>query len=201
MDYDAYNEPVPIPRGGIRFPLELAPPPGFRPGDPATWPKAVGRLEYVGGRLLYMPPCGDDQQDVAASVVGILETWNVAHPQFIVGANEAGMILGGEIRGADAAVWRRGDLGERTGGYRRAAPVLAVEVAGRDEGEVELREKARWYFDHGVQLVWLVLPDGHEVVVLSPAAESRHRAGERLPEAAALPGLSPSVDQFFWKLG
>lgn len=113
MEDDPYNEPVPIPRGGIRFPLELRPPPGFRPSDPATWPRAIGRLEYVGGRLLYMPPCGDDQQDVSASVTGVLEAWNLDHPEFVVGGNEAGMILDGEIRGADVAIWRRDALGDR----------------------------------------------------------------------------------------
>src|SRR5438128_9527336 len=36
----------------------LGPPEGFRPEEPASWPRIDGRLEWVGGRLLYMPPCG-----------------------------------------------------------------------------------------------------------------------------------------------
>ena len=201
MAYDSYNEPVPIPRGGVRFPLELRPPPGFRPAELHTWPRAIGRLEYVGGRLLYMPPCGDDQQDVGASVAGVLEAWNLEHPEFIVGSNEAGMILGGEIRGADAAIWRREDLGERTGGYRRIAPTLAVEIAGNEEGEHELRDKARWYFAHGVRAVWLVFPATREVIILAPGGESRCRPGDRLPPTEGLPDLAPTVESFFWKLG
>ena len=124
-----------IPRATLRLPLELRVPEGFRPEAMETWPSVDGRLEYVGGRLLFMPPCGDLQQDVCAAVVGELYAWVKSHPEFVVAANEAGMILGGDARAADAAVWRRDDTEPRSGGFRRSAPVLAVEVGGRDESE------------------------------------------------------------------
>ncbi len=195
-----YNEPVPIPRGGVHFPLELAPPPGFRSEEPTTWPEVTGRLEYVARRLLYMPPCGDDQQDVAASVMGILEPWAMGQRDFVATGNEAGMLLGGEVRAADAAVWRKADLGNRTGGFRRVPPVLCVEVAGKDESETELREKARWYLDRGVEVVWIALPASREVVVLRQDGEARYGEGETLPAQAALPGLAPAIARFFWQL-
>ena len=200
MDFDAYNEPVPVPRGGVRFPLQLQPPPGFRAEDPSTWPRVSGRLELVGGRLLYMPPCGDDQQDVASSVTGVLTHWRSAHPEFRVGSNEAGMQLGGEIRAADVAVWRADTLPQRTGGYRKVPPVLAVEIAGRDEGEAELTDKARWYLDHGVAAVWLVFPLTREVVVVTQGATDRVREGQRLPAIAELPELAPEASAFFDQL-
>lgn len=200
MSADLYEEPVPVPRGGVRFPLELRPPEGFRTEDASSWPRVAGRLEFVGGKLLLMPPCGDDQQDVAASLLGVLEPWAAASGQFIAGGNEAGMILGGEVRGADAALWRRDPSAVRTGGFRRAPPVLAVEIAGRDEGEAELREKARWYLDRSVQLVWLVLPASREVVVISLGEERRFGPGAHLDPASALPGLSVEVDRIFRQL-
>jgi hypothetical protein len=57
---------------------------------------------------------------------------------------------------SDAAVWSRADLGAYEGGLRRVAPVLAVEVAGADEGDSEkaLREKADWYLGGGIAVVW-----------------------------------------------
>jgi len=192
MQGDLYEETVPVPRAA-RFPVELRPPPGFRPEEPATWPKVEGALEYVGGRLLYMPPTGDIQQDVAGAVAGLLDRWVDEQPEFVFGANGAGMVLGGDVRGADAAVWRRDALGPYTGGYRRVPPVLAVEVAGREQGEPELREKAAWYLSRGVKVVWLVLSDTREVVVLDTAGESRHRAGQSLPPCPELPGLAPEV--------
>src|SRR5215470_943534 len=134
------DELVPVPRSAV-WPIELRPPPGFRPDVQATWPDIPGRLEYVGGRLLYMPPCGDVQQETTASVSGVLWNWVRTHPDFVVGGNEAGMILGGDTRAADGAIWLKSDVRPLTGGYRRVPPLLAVEVAGRDEGEAMLRDK------------------------------------------------------------
>lgn len=203
VSMDPQDEPVVLGRGSLRFPVELRPPDGFVPEDSTTWPSIEGRLEYVGGRLLYMPPCGDMQQAVAPDVIHVLKRWADGKPELSVGGNEAGMCLRGEIRGADAAVWRRADLPPPSGRYRTVPPVLAVEVAGEgdDEDETALRAKARWYFDHGVLLAWLVLPRPREVVVLGPdGSEKRYRSGERLDESSALPGLSPQVDELFTDL-
>lgn len=197
LTLDAYGYRLPYP---VRYPVELHPPPGFRPDDATTWPRVEGRLEYVGGRLLYMPPCGDRQQDVTVDAAYLLRAWSGEHADFIVGGNEAGMILGGEARAADVAVWRKAEVEVHTGGYRRVAPVLAVEVAGQDEGLDELRAKARWYLDHGVLIVWIVLPESREVVVVTASGETRHVMGEQLPAHPALPGLEPAVAAFFTQL-
>jgi Uma2 family endonuclease len=196
-----YQETITLP-GAVRFPVELLPPEGFDPGRLETWPRVAGRLEYVAGRLLFMPPCGDVQQDVISDVVIALGSWvRSAHGEgFVLGSNEAGMRLGGSTRAADAAIWRRADIGLRTGGLRRHPPVLAVEVAGRDDTEAGLRDKARWYLDVGVGLVWLVLPDTRVTIVITGENETRYGMGERLPEHPSLPGLSPRVEDFFVQL-
>jgi Uma2 family endonuclease len=147
-----------------------------------------------------MPPCGDIQQDVAVDTVFVLRQWRESHPEFIVGGNEAGMMLKGEIRAAEAAVWAVRALGPATGGFRQVPPILAAEVAGQEEGEVPLREKAKWYLDRGVQVVWLIFPESREVIVLRSGTESRHRPGEQLPAHPDLPGLAPEVDRFFQQL-
>lgn len=197
LQQDAYGYRVPF---RVRYPVELHPPPGFKLDNPVTWPPVDGRLEYVGGRLLYMPPCGDVQQDVCTDVTYLLESWSRGVSGFVVGTNEAGMVLGGETRAADAAVWDGALLGIHTGGFRQVAPLLAVEVAGQDEGEPELCAKARWYLDHGVAVTWLVLPESREVLVRTAAAEQRFPVGDRLPAHPALPGLCPTVREFFTKL-
>ncbi len=195
-----FDECLHLPRGSVRFPIELHPGPGFSADDPATWPRIEGRLELVDGRLLYMPPRGDVQQDVCAAVTGVLFTWVKSHPDFVVGSNEAGMILGGDARAADGAVWRRADAGPRTGRFRRTPPVLAVEVAGQEQGEAELSVKARWYLDAGVEVVWLVLPDAREIVELTRSGAVRHVRGTRLRPRPSLPDLEPEVDDFFLQL-
>ena len=193
------DDVVVLRRSSVRFPVELRPA-GFEPDDLASWPAAEGRLEWVQGRLLYMPPCADVQQEVAADVVHVLRSWSAAHPGFVVGGNEAGMQLGDDIRAADAAVWRRADVGRPAGRLRRVPPVLAVEIAGEDEDEQALRHKARWYLSHVVAVVWIVLPETRELLVVQAGGESRHARGQRLPEAASLPDLAPEVDAFFLQL-
>ena len=184
---------------GVRFPVQLRTE-GLDVSQPSTWPLLEGRLEYVGGRLLYMPPCADYQKDVAVDVAYLLRSWSDQRPEFIVGGNEAGMKLGQDLRAADVAVWRAVDAGTRRGRVRTAAPVLAVEIAGEDEEERVLRDKARWYLEHGVVVVWLVLPASREVVALTSSGEARFARTDRVAAHPLLPGLEPEVTQFFVQL-
>jgi hypothetical protein len=48
-----------------------------------------------------------------------------------------------------------------------------------------------------VEVVWIVLPEQREVIVVTPSGQARHLSGEHVPESAALPGLAPAVDDFF----
>jgi Uma2 family endonuclease len=179
----------------VRLPLALPEPDGFRLERPETWPQVTGRLEYVSGRIDYMPPCGEVQQRTAADVVTELNLWRRGHPAFVVGGNEAGMLLDGEVRAADAAIWR--GLQRAEPGFARTPPILAVEVTGADEPLAMLREKARWYLDHGVETVWLVDPQLRSVEVVTVSGVAVVEAGERLPEPVSLVGLRPLVADFF----
>jgi len=186
-----------VPRIALRLPLALPVPEGFEAAKPETWPEVTGRLEYVAGRLEYMPPCGEIQQRTAADVVTELNLWRRQHPGFVVGGNEAGMMLGGEVRAADAAVWRESSA---AGGFARTAPLLAVEVAGADDEPQLLREKARWYREHGVATVWIVVPEGRSVIAISSEGEFELRGPNRMPAPEGLPGLTPLVASFFAQL-
>jgi Uma2 family endonuclease len=195
-----YDELITVPRA-LRWPVELEPPPQFEARRVETWPRLVGRLEYVDGRLLFMPPCGDTQQDTVTDVVITLGSWVRAHPEFVLGTNEAGMHLGGETRAADAAVWRVSELPGYSGGFRLAPPVLAVEVAGRDgDAEAELAEKARWYLAHGVAIVWILLPETREVRVVTADHVLRLDRAATIPTHPSLPGLAPTVAELFTQL-
>lgn len=202
---DPYAEMISLPRA-LRFPVELRPPQGFDPERLDSWPVVPGRLEFVDGRLLYMPPCGDVQQDTVTDIVIALGSWVRSHAGFVLGTNEAGMRLGTATRAADAAVWRRADLGRHSGGLRRVAPLLAVEVSSEDEPEALLRDKARWYLDQGVRVVWLVLTAAREVIVMASGSETRCRMGDRITRHPDLPDLEPAVAEFFiqieaWRQG
>ncbi|MEM9453402.1 MAG: Uma2 family endonuclease [Myxococcota bacterium] len=194
-----YDEILEVPRA-TRFPVEISPPPGFDPERLETWPEVHGRLEFVDGRLLFMAPCGDEQQYTVADVVISLGAWRRHHTDFVLSTNEAGMRLGNDTRAADAAIWRRSDLGPHTGGLQRTPPLLAVEVAGQDDSESQLRDKAAWYLEHGVEAVWLVLPRTRRVIVMTTKGTVELSSSERIPEHPSLPGLSPMVRELFVQL-
>ena len=200
MALEAEPATISVP-ASARFPIELEIPVGFDAAEPGTWPRVEGRLEYVAGRLLFLPPCGLVQQGAAVDATYILRRWLEDHPEFFVGGLEAGMKLGDDARGADAAVWRRETLLPLTTGFARVAPILAVEVEGQEEREARLRAKAAWYLEHGVEVVWIVLPSSHEVIVIRPDGESRYGTGDRVPLHGSLPGLTPGVEQFFVQVG
>ncbi|HVO28251.1 MAG TPA: Uma2 family endonuclease [Candidatus Margulisiibacteriota bacterium] len=193
---ERYEETIPVPRA-IRFPVELIPPEGFDPERLETWPRVEGRLEFVKGRLLFMPPCGQMQSYTVGGIVTVLGLWVRTHPEFAVGTNEAGLLVHGEARGLDAGIWRRQDASAVRHQFQRVPPILAVEVAGEDENERVLRDKAAWYLGAGVQVVWIVVPEQREVIVVTGSGEHRCRVGETLPAHPALPDLTPLVDEFF----
>lgn len=190
-----YDELIQIPRA-VRFPIELLVPVGFDEDRPETWPRVPGRLEWCDGRLLYMPPCGELQQATVTDVVITLGAWVRAHPEFVLGTNEAGMRLAGATRAADAAIWRRADFGFGSG-LARKPPVLAVEVAGEDDPEELLLEKSRWYLEVGVPVVWIALPASREVVVVTLRESDRFGADEVLPLHPELAGLEVKVSELF----
>lgn len=194
---DPFRELVPVPRVAVSLPLPLPQPDGFDAARLETWPHVEGELEYVGGRLLYMPPSADFQQDTVADVVGVLKSWWHDHRDFVIATNEAGMHLGGETRAADAAVWRKSDLSGYVGGLRRAPPLLAIEVAGSYDTDDRLREKAAWYLAHGVLVVWLLFPVQRRAVVVTPTEEISLELGERIPVHSALPMLEPALAELF----
>lgn len=197
MSDGSYEELTVVPRIAVTLPLALPLPEGFDPVRPESWPAVSGRLEYLQGRLLFMPPCGDQQQQTAIDAAIALGLWQRTHPEFVVGGNEAGMLLGGEVRAADVAVWRRAELGPTTGGFPRVPPVLAVEIAGKDEQPEALVGKARWYLAHGVRVVWVLVPASRSAIVLRDDSRVEVLAGQKLPPDPALPGLEPVVDELF----
>jgi Uma2 family endonuclease len=195
VDTDLSDDTVALPRRLVRWPLEVVPPEGFDPDDLATWPSLAGRLEWVKGRLLYMPPCGDRQSDTVSDLATELGLWRRSHPEFVTSTNEAGVKLEGDVRGADAAIFREEDVGPMTGGLRHVAPVLAAEVSGREPEPFD--EKAAWYLDRGVVVVWILFVERRVVRIVTRSGTTEHAVGERIPEHPALPDLSPRVEDLF----
>jgi Uma2 family endonuclease len=94
----------------------------------------------------------------------------------------------------------RSDVGPPTGRFRRVPPVLAVEVAGVDDTVGFLTEKSRWYLDHGVEVVWLLIPASRSIRVLTPSGVVEV-VSDRVPGHPSLPGLEAPVEDLFRQLG
>jgi Uma2 family endonuclease len=112
------------------------------------------------------------------------------------------MRLAGATRAADAAIWRRADVGPYTGGLRRVPPVLVVEVAGDATSDTEsaLREKASWYLKAGVTIVWIALPQTRALLVVTSSGATQLEASQRVPSSPELPDLSVAVSELFLQL-
>ena len=186
----------------VRLPVVLRPPRRFRFERLETWPRVEGRLEFHEGELRFTPPCADEQGQVVFSLVTVLGPWIRKHRDFVGSTNEQGVLLDGSVRAADGAIWRRDALADHVvGTFYRVPPVLAVEVAGQDEDSGVLREKARWYLEHGVTVVWLLFPATRGVEALTVHHHHVLAQGKSIPVHPALPGLSPRVRDFFDQLG
>jgi hypothetical protein len=85
-------------------------------------------------------------------------------------------------------------------GLRRVPPVLAVEVAGVDDTAGLLRDKAAWYLERGVEVVWLVFPDERRVEVIARDGSTIFEHDATLAPHAGLPGLAPRVRDLFLQL-
>ena len=77
-------------------------------------------------------------------------------------------------------------------------PDLAVEVKSPDDSYAEIREKATYYLNNGVKLVWLVYPDGRRVEVFAAGAEAVTLEAENtLTGGDVLPGFQTKVSAIF----
>ncbi len=142
----------------------------------------------------------DVQQDVAAQVTTILTSYAESRPGLIVGTNKAAIVLAGQVRAVDAAIWRARDVLPHSGRARRGVPLLTVEIEG-DPNHASLHAEAvAWYLTNGVSTVWLVQPAEREVCVVTPDGQTKWRAPHLLPSPLNLPGLCPAVAVFFRQL-
>ncbi len=80
-------------------------------------------------------------------------------------------------------------------------PALAVEIKSPDDALKKMREKARYYVEHGVQLVWLVIPERRIVEVYTPDDEQILDENDALDGREVLPGFTLPVRDVFKDTG
>lgn len=79
-----------------------------------------------------------------------------------------------------------------------AMPDLAVEIKSPSDTVRKMREKAAYYLENGVRLVWLVFPEQRIVEVYTPDGEVEILVeGDLLDGGDVLPGFSFPVTEIF----
>lgn len=160
------------------------------------------RRELVRGKVVETPIPGALHGIVVATVGALIRNW--AHNQ--KGAYtgiRGGFILARNpdtVLGPDVAYLRAEHIppeGIPTD-FWEGAPDFAAEVVSHDDKEVELRARIRIILDAGTPLLWVVYPEGREVVAYTPDGLSRtYGENDILEHPDVLPGFSCKVADLF----
>ncbi|MEL6270443.1 MAG: Uma2 family endonuclease [Chloroflexota bacterium] len=159
------------------------------------------RLELVHGTVVEKPMPTEEHGLIVANMVFLLKL-------FLRGKNMGRVVVETAYRAsADALNRRIPDLSYTanddarpltTQGAVPRMPDLAVEVKSPDDSYAEIREKATYYLNNGVKLVWLVYPDGRRVEVFAAGAEAVTLEAENtLTGGDVLPGFQTKVSAIF----
>jgi Uma2 family endonuclease len=134
------------------------------PDDPSG-----GKMELVDGKVVTMPPPGEEHGDLSAAVYDLLRAFVAAH-----GLGKVNFEVGFQLREhpdrvrapdvAFTATARLDPARDRTR-YVKGAPTLAVEVVSPDDRDREVSEKVLEYLAAGAERVWLVRPRSQTVTV------------------------------------
>jgi Uma2 family endonuclease len=78
-------------------------------------------------------------------------------------------------------------------------PTLGVEVRSEGQSLAFLREKCRYYRDHGVDTAWLIDPLGRRAELFEAGREGVELPGDGVLTSAAMPGFAlPLAD--LWRV-
>ena len=167
--------------------------------------RTKGKAEIVKGRVVTMPPTGDDPGRASGSVYLSLRQFERESHEGRAVPDNVGFLVNLPTRDSfspDAAYHYHPPSGM---GFVKGAPAFAVEVRSEfDYGrtaEREIAEKRDEYFDAGTLIVWDVDLLSEEVVKAYSVNDPDHprifRRGEIADAEPVLPGWRMPVDELF----
>ena len=159
-------------------------------------PEEKPYLEYVRGEV--MPKMAPDRNHagLAGELSYRLGQYRHEHGGFFGPEGRVGFLEPADMRFLlpDVAYWAPGrDVGERI----LTPPTLAIEIRSTDQAIAGLREKCRYYRQHGVDVCWLVDPMTRTVEVFEDETDGRSARPGELIESRHLPGFRLSVSELF----
>jgi Uma2 family endonuclease len=135
-------------------------------------PEEGGKMELVDGKVVCMPPVGDDHGDRAGRIH--IPLWQFVSEHGLGAVRiESGfrLRLGPDlVRAPDVSFVRkeRLDPDRDRSRYFEGPPTLAVEVVSPGDSEIEVSKKVGEYLVAGAERVWIVRPALRNVTVHRP---------------------------------
>ena len=161
------------------------------------------RYELIQGRLVCMAPTGSEHSAIGATVIIHLGSYILSNRLGQMFNADIGYVFSRNpdtVRSPDASFIRQDRLlpqGDRSR-FSEVLPDLAVEVISPSDRLTEVNEKALFYIEHGIQLVWVVNPRNRTVTVYSPdSAPHTLTQDDELDGGDVLPDFRLAVSEIF----
>jgi Uma2 family endonuclease len=170
---------------------------------PSDLPSGAVRYELDDGRLIIMPPAGDDHCAAELKIGAELLLQGQYRGHGKARSGEAGVILRrnpDRLVGADAlfVTNERLPLRKSKEGYLETIPDLVVEVRSKNDRPSEVSTKVAEYLAAGVRLVWVL--DAQAQTVTAHRVDQPQKvfdAGDTLTADEIIPGFAASVAELF----
>jgi Uma2 family endonuclease len=160
------------------------------------------QLELDEGRLVVMPPAGDQHGTLSSWISAIL--WEYAKRSGVgrVASNDPGLLLSRDpdtVRAPDLAYYRENvRLEEISPGPPKRLPDLVVEVLSPSDRLGMVMRKVQQYLRAGIAMVWVVDGESRNVTVYRSGREPRVlEENEVLDGEDVLPGFTCAVSELF----
>jgi Uma2 family endonuclease len=168
-------------------------------------PREGGKMELVRGKVVTMPPVGEDHGGRASDLNIALRAFVDEHRLGLV-LIEVGFLLARNpdlVRAPDVAFIAGDRLApdRDRSRYIDAAPTLAVEIVSPWDRETDVAAKVAEYLAAGTERVWVVRPRPRTVTVHRPAGDAHaYGPGDTLTTddaGFAVPGFSLALSDLF----
>lgn len=170
---------------------------------PDELPSGPVRYELDDGRLVIMPPAGDEHGAIELNIGAQLKIQGELRGFGKARAGEVGIVLRrnpDRAVGADAVFVGKASLPIRKSkeGYLETMPDLVAEVRSKNDTNPKVRQKVKDYLKAGVRVVWVADPKKQTVTAYRRGRKPHvFRLADTLTVEDVIPGFRMAVANVF----
>ena len=159
--------------------------------------------ELVRGELVELMRPGVRHNKIMGFLTHILMSFVLPRSLGTVLPGDTGVVIERDpdtVRGPDVAFYSAQRIGfdENTLGYAEVPPDLVVEIRSPNDSLPDMVSRAQMWLNHGVPLVWILIPESRTVDVYLPdAAAVSLTVSEQLDGGDVLPEFACRVGDLF----